>query len=34
VQRWTPEHLHDQPLPDELTQIQAYTREYFKRLFG
>jgi glutamate-ammonia-ligase adenylyltransferase len=34
VQRWTPEHLHDQPLPEELAQIQAYTREYFKRLFG
>jgi glutamate-ammonia-ligase adenylyltransferase len=34
VQRWTPEHLHDQPLPVELAQIQAATRSYFKRLFG
>jgi glutamate-ammonia-ligase adenylyltransferase len=34
VRRWTPEHLHDEPLPDELAQIQARTREYFRRLFG
>jgi [glutamine synthetase] adenylyltransferase / [glutamine synthetase]-adenylyl-L-tyrosine phosphorylase len=34
VRRWTPEHLHDQPLPIELAQIQASTRAYFKRLFG
>lgn len=34
VSRWTPAHLHDQPLPDELAQIQARTREFFKRLFG
>jgi glutamate-ammonia-ligase adenylyltransferase len=34
VGRWTPEHLHDEPLPDELAQIQARTREYFRRLFG
>ena len=34
VQRWTPEHLHDQPLPVELAQIQAATRSYFRRLFG
>lgn len=34
VNRWTPEHLHDEPLPQELVQIQARTREYFRRLFG
>ena len=34
VERWTPEHLHDQPLPDELAQIQSRTREQFRRLFG
>ena len=34
VCRWTPAHLHDQPLPLELKQIQVRTREYFDRLFG
>jgi glutamate-ammonia-ligase adenylyltransferase len=34
VGRWTPAHLHDQPLDIELAQIQARTREYFARLFG
>ena len=34
VNRWTPEHLHDEPLPQELAQIQTRTREYFRRLFG
>ncbi len=34
VQRWTPERLHDQPLPVKLAEIQQRTREYFKRLFG
>jgi len=34
VSRWTPDHLHDQPLPDELAQIQRRTREYFDRLFA
>lgn len=34
VCRWTPAHLHDQPLDVELAQIQARTREYFDRLFG
>ena len=33
VRRWTPEHLHDQPLNVELAQIQARTREFFDRLF-
>jgi len=33
VRRWTPEHLHDQPLPVELAQIQTRTREFFDRLF-
>jgi glutamate-ammonia-ligase adenylyltransferase len=34
VHRWTPEHLHKNPLPVELAQIQTRTREYFRRLFG
>ena len=34
VNRWTPPHLHDEPLPQELAQIQTRTREYFRRLFG
>jgi glutamate-ammonia-ligase adenylyltransferase len=34
VSRWTPDHLHDQPLPAELRQIQTRTREYFDRLFA
>jgi glutamate-ammonia-ligase adenylyltransferase len=34
VCRWTPAHLHDQPLDVELSQIQARTREYFDRLFA
>jgi glutamate-ammonia-ligase adenylyltransferase len=33
VRRWTPDHLHDQPLDLELAQIQARTREFFDRLF-
>jgi glutamate-ammonia-ligase adenylyltransferase len=33
VRRWTPDHLHDQPLDIELAQIQARTREFFDRLF-
>jgi glutamate-ammonia-ligase adenylyltransferase len=32
--RWTPEHLHDQPVPEEMAQIQTRTREFFDRLFG
>ena len=34
VRRWTPDHLHDQPLDVELAQIQARTREFFDRLFS
>jgi glutamate-ammonia-ligase adenylyltransferase len=34
IGRWTPDHLHDQPLDIELAQIQSKTREYFNRLFG
>jgi len=34
VSRWTPEHLHDQPLDVELAQIQSRTREFFERLFS
>jgi len=33
VRRWTPDHLHDQPLDVELAQIQTRTREFFDRLF-
>jgi len=33
VSRWTPDHLHDQPLDVELAQIQSRTREFFERLF-
>ncbi len=32
--RWTPDHLHDQPLGDELAQIRAHTRELFLKLFA
>lgn len=32
--RWTPEHLHDQPLAEELEQMRAKTRDYFLRLFA
>lgn len=34
VSRWMPEHLHDQPLPVELMQIQDRTRAFFDHLFG
>jgi glutamate-ammonia-ligase adenylyltransferase len=34
VNRWTPERLHEEPLPQELAKIQTRTREYFRRLFG
>jgi glutamate-ammonia-ligase adenylyltransferase len=34
VRRWTPDHLHDQPLDLELAQIQSRTRELFNRLFS
>jgi len=34
VRRWTPDHLHNQPLDIELAPIQARTREFFNRLFG
>jgi len=34
VSRWTPEHLHDQPLDVELAQIRTRTREFFERLFA
>jgi glutamate-ammonia-ligase adenylyltransferase len=34
VDRWTPQSLHDQPLPEKLAEIQLRTREFFKRLFG
>jgi len=34
VSRWTPPHLHNESLPEELAQIEKRTREYFRRLFG
>ena len=34
VQRWTPEHLHQQRLDVTLREIQQRTREFFNRLFG
>lgn len=34
VSRWMPDHLHDQPLPVELLQIQQRTRVFFNHLFG
>jgi glutamate-ammonia-ligase adenylyltransferase len=34
VHRWTPDHLNDQLLKEELAQIQARTREFFERVFG
>jgi len=34
VGRWTPDHLHDQPIADELAQVQDRTRDYFNRLFS
>jgi glutamate-ammonia-ligase adenylyltransferase len=34
MSRWTPDHLHDQPMPDEISYIQTRTREFFDRLFN
>jgi [glutamine synthetase] adenylyltransferase / [glutamine synthetase]-adenylyl-L-tyrosine phosphorylase len=34
IARWTPPHLHDQPLPDKVEQIRSRTRELFDRLFA
>jgi glutamate-ammonia-ligase adenylyltransferase len=34
VQRWTPAHLHLQPLDITLGEIRSRTREFFQRLFG
>ncbi len=34
VTRWTPDHLHDQPLEDELAQVRHRTREFFDRVFA
>jgi glutamate-ammonia-ligase adenylyltransferase len=34
MSRWTPDHLHDQPLELELAQIQNRTREFFDRVFA
>ena len=34
VRRWTPAHLHEQPLDETLAQIRRRTRRYFQRLFG
>jgi glutamate-ammonia-ligase adenylyltransferase len=34
VRRWTPEHLHREPLDVTLREIRRHTREYFNRVFG
>ena len=34
VNRWTPEHLHEQRLDITLREIRRRTREFFQRLFG
>jgi glutamate-ammonia-ligase adenylyltransferase len=34
VRRWTPEHLHRQPLDETLREIRRRTREFFDRIFG
>ncbi|MCX6623346.1 MAG: glutamine-synthetase adenylyltransferase [Acidobacteria bacterium] len=34
VSRWTPDHLHDQPIEIEMAQIRDRTREFFDRVFG
>ncbi len=34
VKRWTPAHLHEQPLDVTLGEIRRRTREFFERLFG
>jgi glutamate-ammonia-ligase adenylyltransferase len=34
VKRWTPAHLHEQPLDVTLGEIRRRTREFFQRLFG
>jgi glutamate-ammonia-ligase adenylyltransferase len=33
VRKWTPHHLHDQPLELELAQIQERTSAFFHQLF-
>lgn len=33
VRRWTPEHLHDQPLDRKLSQIRENTHRFFDRVF-
>jgi glutamate-ammonia-ligase adenylyltransferase len=34
VKRWTPAHLHEQPLDVTLSEIRRRTRDFFERLFG
>ena len=34
VNRWTPEHLHNQRIDVTLGEIRQRTREFFERLFG
>jgi glutamate-ammonia-ligase adenylyltransferase len=34
VKRWTPEHLHGQPIDATWREIRRRTREFFNRLFG
>jgi glutamate-ammonia-ligase adenylyltransferase len=34
ARRWTPPHLHDQPLEVKLSEVRTRTRELFERIFG
>jgi hypothetical protein len=34
IRRWTPPHLHDQPLPAKVELIRRQTRQVFDRLFA
>ncbi len=34
VKRWTPAHLHEQPLDITLAEIRRRTRDFFQRVFG
>ena len=33
VHRWTPEHMHQRGLEDDLVEVRAKTREFFDRVF-
>jgi glutamate-ammonia-ligase adenylyltransferase len=34
VRRWSPQHLHNQPLEEALREVRQNTRRFFNRLFG